>query len=113
MDKSKEDNQVGALVPTPAARPICCTEKPYCSSAKKACEVDQYGAPPMNGSKNGQVGLPATHVAVPMRAPGTTPTTVPAGVPTAATTVKGPAAPMTGPMGALASAVKKGRPTRG
>jgi hypothetical protein len=35
MDWSKEDGQAGY------------TEKPYLSVVKKACDVDQYGAPPM------------------------------------------------------------------
>jgi hypothetical protein len=33
------------------------TRKPYWGAAEKACDVDQYGAPPMDGSKeDGQVG---------------------------------------------------------
>jgi hypothetical protein len=28
-----------------------CTKKPYWGATKKACDVDQYGAPPMDGSK--------------------------------------------------------------
>jgi hypothetical protein len=31
--------------------PTCCTEKSYWGAAEKACDVDQYGAPPMDGSK--------------------------------------------------------------
>jgi hypothetical protein len=31
--------------------PTCCTGKPHWGAAKKACSVDQYGAPPMGGSK--------------------------------------------------------------
>jgi hypothetical protein len=31
--------------------PTCCTEKTYWGATKKACDVDQYGAPPMDGSK--------------------------------------------------------------
>jgi hypothetical protein len=29
--------------------PTCCTGKPYWDAAKKACDVNQYGAPPMDG----------------------------------------------------------------
>jgi hypothetical protein len=37
--------------------PACCTGKPYWGVVKKACDVDQYGAPPMDGSKEyGQAG---------------------------------------------------------
>jgi hypothetical protein len=32
-------------------RPTCCAGMPYWSAAKKACDVDQYGALPMDGSK--------------------------------------------------------------
>jgi hypothetical protein len=31
--------------------PTCCTRKPYWGAAKKACDVDQYGAPLMDRSK--------------------------------------------------------------
>jgi hypothetical protein len=31
--------------------PTCCTGKPYWGVAEKACDVDQYGASPMDGSK--------------------------------------------------------------
>jgi hypothetical protein len=31
--------------------PTCCTEKSYWGAAEKACDVDQYGTPPMDGSK--------------------------------------------------------------
>jgi hypothetical protein len=31
--------------------PTWCTGKPYRGVAKKACEVNQYGAPPIDGSK--------------------------------------------------------------
>jgi hypothetical protein len=31
--------------------PTCYTGKPYWGAAKKACGVDQYGAPPMYGSR--------------------------------------------------------------
>jgi hypothetical protein len=41
MDGSKEDGQVG------------CTEKSYWGVTKKVCGVDQYDAPPMDGSKDG------------------------------------------------------------
>jgi hypothetical protein len=54
MDGSKEDVQAG------------CTGKPYCGAAKKACGVDRHMAPPMDGSKDGQVGAPA---AVPVGEP--------------------------------------------
>jgi hypothetical protein len=37
--------------------PTCCTGKPYWGAAKKACDINQYGAPPIDGSKeDGQVG---------------------------------------------------------
>jgi hypothetical protein len=37
--------------------PACCTGKPYWNAVKKACDVHQYGAPPIDGSKeDGQVG---------------------------------------------------------
>jgi hypothetical protein len=29
----------------------CYTGKPYQGATKKACNIDQYGAPPMDGSK--------------------------------------------------------------
>jgi hypothetical protein len=41
MDGSKEDSQMG------------CTGKPYWGAMKKACGVDQYGALPMDESKDG------------------------------------------------------------
>jgi hypothetical protein len=31
--------------------PTCCTEKSYWGAAEKACDVDQYGTLPMDGSK--------------------------------------------------------------
>jgi hypothetical protein len=31
--------------------PTCCTGKPYWGAAEMACDVDQYGAPPVGGSK--------------------------------------------------------------
>jgi hypothetical protein len=31
--------------------PTCCTGKPYWGAVKKACDVDQYGTPLMDGSK--------------------------------------------------------------
>jgi hypothetical protein len=31
--------------------PTCCTEKPHWGAVKKACDVDQYEALPMGGSK--------------------------------------------------------------
>jgi hypothetical protein len=31
--------------------PACCIGKPYWGVTKKMCDVDQYGAPPMDGSK--------------------------------------------------------------
>jgi hypothetical protein len=40
MDGSKEDDQAGY------------TGNPYWGAAKKVCDVDQYGAPPMDGSKD-------------------------------------------------------------
>jgi hypothetical protein len=37
--------------------PTCCTGKPYWGAVKKACDINQYGAPPMDGSKeDDQVG---------------------------------------------------------
>jgi hypothetical protein len=37
--------------------PTCYTKKPYWGAANKACDIDQYGAPPMDGSKeDGQAG---------------------------------------------------------
>jgi hypothetical protein len=37
--------------------PTCCTGKPHWGTAKKACGVDQYEAPPIGGSKeDNQVG---------------------------------------------------------
>jgi hypothetical protein len=37
--------------------PICCTRKPYWGAVKKVCDVDQYGASPMDGSnEDGQAG---------------------------------------------------------
>ena len=81
MDGSKEDNQVS------------CTRKPYWGAAKKACSVNQYGAPPMDGSKNGQAEVPTAAAASKGLA---APTTVPAGVPMAAAVSKEPAAPMVG-----------------
>jgi hypothetical protein len=37
--------------------PTCCTGKPYWGAVKKACDINQYGASPMDGSKeDGQVG---------------------------------------------------------
>jgi hypothetical protein len=47
MDGSKEDGQAG------------CIGNPYWGVAKKACAVDQYEIPPMDGSKDGQAGAPA------------------------------------------------------
>jgi hypothetical protein len=63
---------------------------------KKACSVDQYGASPMDGSKDGQAGAPA---AVPVRAPVTAavaqgvaaPTSVPTGAPTTSAVAQGSA----------------------
>jgi hypothetical protein len=40
MDGSK-DGQAG------------CTRKPYWGVVKKACDIDQYGAPPMDGLMDG------------------------------------------------------------
>jgi hypothetical protein len=34
-----------------------CIEKPYWGTVKKACTIDQYGAPPMHGlNEDGQAG---------------------------------------------------------
>jgi hypothetical protein len=60
---------------------------------KKACGVDQYGAPPMDWSKDGQAGAPATTVV------------------TVASKV--PAMPTAGPMRALTPAVRKRGSTEG
>jgi hypothetical protein len=86
---------------------VGCTGKPYWGATKKACDVDQYGAPPMDGSKDGQAGAPAT---VPTGATATAAvvqgpamlTAVPAGVPMTSIASKGPA-------GVLALAARKGR----
>jgi hypothetical protein len=86
MDGSKEDGQAG------------CTGNLYWDVVKKACGVDQYEAPPMDVSNNGQARAP---VAVPVGAPAT-----PA-------VVQGPVAPAAGPVGVLASAATKGGPTGG
>jgi hypothetical protein len=98
MDGSKEDGQVD------------CTRKPYWGAAKKACNIDQYGALPMDGSKGGQAGAPAI-VAVAQRP--VVPVTVLAGVPTVAAASKGPVAPAAGPARALVPAVRKRRPAGG
>jgi hypothetical protein len=72
---------------------------------------DQYGAPPMDVSKDGQAGaLAAVHaweptMVVAAKVP-VAPVTVHAGVPTVA------AAPVEGPAGALAPAVERGGPAR-
>jgi hypothetical protein len=65
----------------------------------KVCDVDQYGAPPMDRLKGSQAGVseaqgPATHAAMT------------AGSPTAMTTSKGLAAPATRPAGALVLAAR-------
>jgi hypothetical protein len=37
--------------------PVCCTRKPYWGAVKKVCDVNQYGASPMDGSnEDGQAG---------------------------------------------------------
>jgi hypothetical protein len=60
----------------------CLMGKPYWSAAKKVCDVDQYGAPPMDGSKDDQAGALAT---VPAGAQGlATPIVVPVGAPATA-----------------------------
>jgi hypothetical protein len=42
--------------------PTCCTGRPYRGAAMKACDVNQYGALPMDGSKEddqaGCTGMP-------------------------------------------------------
>jgi hypothetical protein len=38
--------------------PTYCTGKPYWGDVKKVCGVDQNGAPPMHGLKDGQAGVP-------------------------------------------------------
>jgi hypothetical protein len=101
--------------------------RPYWGATKKACwadqyetspmygsrKDDQYGAPPMDGSKDDQVRVPAAVAATTavVKGPATV-ATVPARVPTtgpAATSSKGLGAPAVRPVGALASAVEKGR----
>jgi hypothetical protein len=99
MDGSKEDGQEG------------CIGKPYWGVAKKACGVDHYNAPSMDGSKDGQAGGPTAVPATAAVAQG--PAAVSVGAPTAAVAAKEPAAPVTGPAGALASAVTKGGPAGG
>jgi hypothetical protein len=47
MYGSKEDGQAG------------CTRNTYRGAVKKACGVDQYGVPSMDGSKDGHVRVPA------------------------------------------------------
>jgi hypothetical protein len=84
MDGSKEDAQAG------------CIEKPYWGATKKACDVDQYDAPPMDGSKDNQAGAP---------------TVVSARAPPTAVMPQGAAAPTARPTGVLALAVRKRRPT--
>jgi hypothetical protein len=37
--------------------------KPYWGAIKKACSINQYGAPPMDELKNGQTGAPAAVLA--------------------------------------------------
>jgi hypothetical protein len=45
--------------------PTCCTWKPYWGAAKKACDIDQCGAPPMDGSnEDDQAGAPEPAPAV-------------------------------------------------
>jgi hypothetical protein len=113
MDGSKEDSQAGW------------TGNPYWGAAKKACDIDQYGAPPMDrlkddhaevlaavpvGTDGGACGAPTmTAVAKGPAAP----VVVPTGVPMATATSKGPATPTTGPVGALAPAARKRRPAEG
>jgi hypothetical protein len=65
---------------------------------KKACDIDQYGAPPMDGSKDSQTGAP---------------TVVLVGTPATAAVAQGPAAFVTGPVGVLMPVARKGRPARG
>jgi hypothetical protein len=70
MDGSMEDDQASY------------TRNSYWGATKKACSIDQYRAPPMNGSKDGLVGAPA---AVPARIQGPAgPAAVHAGAPATA-----------------------------
>jgi hypothetical protein len=54
------------------------TEKPYWGATKMAYNVNQYGAPPMDRSKDGQEGAPPA---------------VPPGVPTTAMVAQEPTTP--------------------
>jgi hypothetical protein len=49
--------------------PACCIGKPYWGVTKKMCDVDQYGAPTMDGSKEDSQAkvAPETHIGVPQR----------------------------------------------
>jgi hypothetical protein len=100
--------------------PTCYTRKPHWNTAKKACNVDQYGAPPMDGSKeDDQAGCTekpywgAAKKACSVNQYGAPPMDGSkdgqAEVPTAAATSKGLAAPTAGPAGALTPATKKRR----
>jgi hypothetical protein len=71
------------------------------------CDIDQYGAPSIDGSKDDQAGVPAT-VAV-AQGPATS-VTVPTGAPTATAASKGPTTPTAQ---ALAPAARKKRPAGG
>jgi hypothetical protein len=111
--------------------PTCCAGKLYWGDAKKACDVDQYGAPPTDGSKkDGQAGCTGKpcwgivkktcdgdqygappmdgQAGVPMAAP---PAVVPAGAPATAVVAQGPTAPKAVLVGAPMVAVASKGPT--
>jgi hypothetical protein len=94
--------------------PTCCTGKLHWGAVKKACSVDQYGAPPMDESKDGQMGEPTVvpvgvpAIAVVAQGPAAL-MAVPAEAPTMVTASKGPATPAAGPARAFAPAARKRR----
>jgi hypothetical protein len=48
--------------------PTCCTGKPYWGAVKKACDIDQYGAPPWTGRRRtARQVAPESHTGVPQR----------------------------------------------
>jgi hypothetical protein len=123
--------------------PTCCTGKPHWGIAKKVCSIEQYSAPPMDGSKedsqasctrkpywgavkvcgvdqygappmDGSKGNQAGAPAAVSKAQGpAAPAAMPARAPTTTAASKGLAAPTARPAGALASTARKGGPTRG
>jgi hypothetical protein len=101
-------------VPAPVAGPTCCTRKPYLGAAKKTCGVDQYGASPMDGSKNSWeralgTGAEAKGPVAPTVEPTTVPVAVPVRMPMAAAAAKGSVVPAAGAL----VPTKKGRPVEG